>query len=118
MEYINIMQLCQEDRGRLGVLFCTAVIGSCFGVRYIGRLQLELARDQGEELRIGGLALGIGHCIAEEPLQGVQVAPVPGNFNDVTDGPLHPAGGGAEGFHPKIHWVHLGKMINDKVFSP
>ena len=35
------------------------------------QLQLELVRDQSDELRIGGLALGIGHGVAKESLQGV-----------------------------------------------
>ena len=60
-------------------------------------LQLQLVRDQGNELRIGGLALGIGNRVAEEPLQGIQVATVPGYLDGVTDGTLHSAGGGAEG---------------------
>ena len=61
-------------------------------------LQLQLVRDQGNELRIGGLALGIGNRVAEEPLQGVQIPPVPGHFNGMADGPLYPAWGGLEGF--------------------
>ena len=36
--------------------------------------------------------------IAKEPLEGVQIAPVPGYLDGVADGPFHPAGGGAEGF--------------------
>ena len=63
---------------------------------------MQLVRDQGDELRIGGLALGVGNRVAEEAVQGVQVAPVPGDFNGVADGPLHPTGGSAEGFR------HLG----------
>ena len=60
------------------------------------KLQLQLVRNQGDELRIGGLALGVGYRIAEEPLQRIQIAPIPGNLNGVANGPLHPAGGGAE----------------------
>ena len=59
-------------------------------------LKLQFVRDEGDELRIGGLALGIGHGVAEEPLERIQIAPVPGDFDGVADGPLHPAGGGAE----------------------
>ena len=59
-------------------------------------LKLELVRDQGDELRIGGLTLGIGYRVAKEFLQGVQVAPIPGNLNGVADGPFHSAGRGAE----------------------
>ena len=60
-------------------------------------LKLQFISNQGDELRIGGLSLGVGHCVAEEALQGVQIASVPGDFDGVPDGPLHPAGGGAEG---------------------
>ena len=61
------------------------------------KLKLEPVRDQSDELRIGGFPLGIGHCVAKEFLQGVQVAPVPRDFNGVADGPLHPGWGGLEG---------------------
>ena len=61
-------------------------------------LELQFVRNQGDEFRIGGLAFGVGNRIAEEPLEGIQVAPVPGNFNGVADGPLHPGWGGAEVF--------------------
>ena len=59
-------------------------------------LKLELVRNQGDELRIGGLALGVADGVAEEPLQRIQIAPVPGNLDGVTDGPFHSAGRGAE----------------------
>ena len=62
------------------------------------KLKLELVRNEGNELRIGGLALGIGNRVAEEPLQGIQVATVPGDFNGMADGPLYPAGGCPKGF--------------------
>ena len=61
-------------------------------------LQLQPVRNEGDKLAVGGLSLGIADGVAEEALQGVQVAPVPGHFNGVTDGPLYPAGGGLEGF--------------------
>lgn len=60
-------------------------------------LQLQLVRNQGDELRIGGLALGVGYRIAEEALEGVQIAPIPGDFNGVADGPLHSGRRGLEG---------------------
>ena len=68
-------------------------------IPYLGTLELklELVRNQGDELRIGGLALGVGYRIAEESLQSVQIAPIPGDFNGVADGTLHPAGRGAKG---------------------
>ena len=34
------------------------------------QLQLQLVRNEGDELRIGGLSFCIGHGIAEEPLEG------------------------------------------------
>ena len=61
-------------------------------------LKLQFVRNQGDELRIGGLALGVAHGIAEEFLQGVQVTPVPGDFNSMADGSLYSGRRGAEGF--------------------
>ena len=59
---------------------------------------MQLVRNQGDELRIGGLSLGVGYRVAKEPLQGIQIASVPCHLDGVADGPLHPAGGGLEGF--------------------
>ena len=59
-------------------------------------MELQFVRNQGDEFRIGGLSLGVGYRIAEESLQGVQIPPVPGDFNGMADGPFHPAGCGAE----------------------
>ena len=59
-------------------------------------LKLEFVRNQGDELRIGGLTFGVGYGVAKEFLQGVQIAPIPGNLDGVADGPLYPAGRGAE----------------------
>ena len=59
-------------------------------------LKLELVRDQGDEFRIGGLALGVAYCVAEEPLQSVQIAPIPGDLDGVANGTLHSAWRGAE----------------------
>ena len=61
-------------------------------------LQLKPVRNERNELTIGGLSLGVADGVAEEALQGVQVAPVPGHFDGVADGPLYPAGSGLEGF--------------------
>ena len=61
-------------------------------------MQLEPVRNEGNKLTVGGFPLGIADGVAEEALQGVQVTPVPGHFDGVTDGPLYPAGGGLEGF--------------------
>ena len=62
------------------------------------QLELQAVGNQGDELTIGGLSLGIADGVAEEALQGVQVSPVPGHFDGVADGPLYPAGSGLEGF--------------------
>ena len=59
-------------------------------------LKLELVRNEGDELRIGGLALGVGHSVAKELLQGVQITTIPSNLNGVANGPFYPAGCGAE----------------------
>ena len=61
-------------------------------------LLLQPVRNQGDELTVGGLSLGVADGVAEEALQCVQVTPVPGHFDGVADGPLYPAGGGLEGF--------------------
>ena len=63
---------------------------------------MQLVRNQGDELRVGGLSLGVADGVAEEPLQGIQIAPIPGYLDGVPDCPLHPAGRGAEGLR------HLG----------
>ena len=73
-------------------------------------LKLELVRDEGDELRICGLALGVGHGVAEEPLQGVQVSPVPGHLDGVANGSLHSGWGGAEGLG-YLRVEHLGDGV-------
>ena len=67
-------------------------------IRYLRRLQLKLqfVSDKGDELRIRGFSLGIADGIAEKSLQGIQIAPIPGYFDSVTDGPLDSAGRGLE----------------------
>ena len=75
--------------------------------RFSGELALLLLQDQsvtnhGDEFRISGLTLGIADRVAEEPLQSIQVAPIPRHFDGVADGTLHTAGGGLEGL------CHLG----------
>ena len=69
-------------------------------LRRLGALELELqpVSDKRNEFRIGGLPLGIAHRIPKEPLQGVQIPPIPGYLDGVADGALHPAGGRPEGF--------------------
>ena len=73
-------------------------------------LKLELVRNQGDELRIGGLTLGIGDGVAEEPLQRIQIPPIPGDLDGVADGPLHSAWRGAEILgHLRVE--HLGDGV-------
>ena len=56
----------------------------------IGSLELELEAvcDEGDELRIRGLALGVTYGVAEDPLEGIQVPTVPGHLDGVADGAL------------------------------
>ena len=73
-------------------------------------LELQFISDQGDELRVGGLALGVADGIAKESLQGVQIAPVPGYLDGVPDRPLHSGRRGAEGLrHLRVE--HLGDGI-------
>ena len=65
-------------------------------------LELQLVCDQGDELRIGGLALGVGHGVAEEALQGVQIPPIPCHLDGMADGALDSRRRGLECFR------HLG----------
>ena len=69
-------------------------------LRRLGALELELqpVSDQGDKLTIRRLPLGIAHGIPKEPLQGIQIAPIPGYLDGVANRPLHPAGGRPEGF--------------------
>ena len=70
----------------------------------LGRLQLKLqfVSDKRDKLRIRGFSLGIADGVAEESLQRIQIPSVPGHFDGMPDGTLHPAGGGLEGLR------HLG----------
>ena len=69
-------------------------------LRRLGGLELQLKpiRNQRNKLTIRRLSLGIAHRIPKEPLQGIQIAPIPGYLDGVADGTLHPAGGRPEGF--------------------
>ena len=88
----------QSELGRLGTL----------------ELKLELVRNQGDELTVGRFAFGIGNRIAEEPLEGIQVAPVPGDFNGVADGPLHSGRRGTEGFCDlRVQYLGDGVRVPD-----
>ena len=84
----------QSELGRLGTL----------------ELKLELVRYEGDEFRVGGLALGVGNRITEEPLQGVQIAPIPCYLDGVANGTLHSAWRGAEGLG-YLRIEHLGDGV-------
>ena len=78
------------------------------------QLKLQFVSNQGDELRIGGLSLGITDRIPKEPLQRIQIPSVPGNFDGVTDGTLHPAGGGLEGLcHLGVQYLGDGIRVPD-----
>ena len=77
-------------------------------------LQLQLVRNQGDELRIRGLSFGVADGVAEEPLQGVQVAPIPGDLDGMTDGTFHAGWRGTEGLG-YLGVEHLGDGINGLV---
>ena len=49
------------------------------------QLQHQTVANHRDELRIGGLALGIADRVAEVLLQGFQIAPVPGHLDGVAD---------------------------------
>ena len=76
----------------------------CLEICHFGRfqLQLEFVCNQRDEFRIRGFSFGIADRIPKEPLQGIQIPSVPGYFDGVADGALHPAGCGLEGLR------HLG----------
>ena len=65
----------------------------------LGRLQLQLqfVCDKRNKFRIRGFSLGVADCVPEKSLQSVQIPSVPGHFDGMADGPLHPAGCGLEG---------------------
>ena len=78
----------------------------------LGRLQLKLQfiSDKSDELRIRGFSLGIADSIAEESLERIQISPIPGHFDGVSDCSFYSAGGGLEGLcHLRIQ--HLGDGI-------
>ena len=63
---------------------------------------MKLICDKRNKLRIRGFSLGIADRIAEKSLQRIQITPIPGDFNGVTDGPLYSGRRGLECF------CHLG----------
>ena len=81
------------------------------GIRTL-ELELKLVRNEGDEFGIGGFSLGVADGVAKESLEGIQIAPVPGHFNGMPDGPFYPGGRGLEGLgHLRIE--HLGDGIDD-----
>ena len=66
------------------------------------QLKLQFVCDKGDKFGIRGFSLGIGNCVAEEPLQGIEVASVPCNFDGVADGALDSGRRSLEGL------CHLG----------
>ena len=74
------------------------------------QLKLQLVSDKRNKLRIGRLSLGVGYRVAKEPLQCIQIAPIPGDLDGVADGPLHPGRGGLEGFG-YLGIQHLGDGV-------
>ena len=58
-------------------------------------IQPHLVSDHRDELRVGGLAAQVMDGITEVAVEGIHIAPVPCHLDGVTDGALHPAGGGA-----------------------
>ena len=63
---------------------------------------MKLIGNQRDKFGIRGFSLGVADGIAEESLQSIQIPSVPGHFDGMADGSLHPAGGGQEGLR------HLG----------
>ena len=77
------------------------------------RLQLQgkLICNKRNKFRICRFSLGIADCISKEPLEGIQVASVPGYFDGMADGAFHSTGCGLEGLcHLGVE--HLGDGIS------
>ena len=58
-------------------------------------IQPHLVSDHCDELRVRWFSAQVMDGITEVAVQGVHIAPVPCHLDGVTDGALHPAGGGA-----------------------
>ena len=61
-------------------------------------LQLEFVRNQRDKFRICGFSLGIGNRVAEEALEGIEVASIPCHFDGMPDCSLYTTRRGLEGF--------------------
>lgn len=108
----NSVEICKKITatfGKVAVIF--GCLRSILGGLGTFQLQLELVGNERDELGVRGLTLGVRHGVAEETLQSVQIAPVPGNFDGVADGPFHPAGRGAEGLG-YLGVQHLGDGVD------
>ena len=87
----------------------------CLEIRHFRgfQLKLKLVSYKRDEFRVGGFSLGIAHRVAEESLEGIQIAPVPGHFDGVPDCSLNTAGRGLECFR------HLGvEYFGDSIRVP
>ena len=73
-------------------------------------LQGQFVSDKGDEFRIRGFALGIGNRVPKEPLKGVQITTIPGDFDGVADGTFHSGRGGLECFR-HLGVEHLGDGV-------
>ena len=83
-------------------------------IRNLRRLQLKLqfVSDKRDEFGICGFSFGIADRIPKKSLQGIQVTPIPGHFDGVSDGSFHPAGCGLECFcHLGVQY--LGDGVDD-----
>ena len=78
----------------------------------LAHLQHQPVSDHGDEFAVGGLSLGVGNRVAEEPLQSLQIAPIPCHFNGVADSTFHAAGrcGKSAG---NFRIQHLGNGVDD-----
>ena len=75
--YKNTPRLSAFDPDKQGVYFC-----SPYGVL---AFEGKIVRDHGDKLRIRRFSLDAAHGVAEEPLQGLHVAAVPGHLDGMAD---------------------------------
>ena len=90
LEYHTFCRLPRAKIHRRRCLRCLNIIdGKIWSVLPGGAvllLQSQPVGDHGDELAVGGLALGVGNRVPEILLKGLQVATVPGHLNGVADG--------------------------------
>ena len=63
--------------------------------RSLPLIQPHLVGNHCNELAVGGFSPQVMDGITEVAVEGVHIAPVPCHLDGMTDGALHPAGGGA-----------------------